>query len=139
MQAVPVKGLLVKRKCSVSDMCPVCEVESESIEHALFLCPWTRCVGFVSRLSFKFDKDDKRDLGKWWVKELVEKRSLSDNQLAYFVWLMWLIWKERNRWVFEQKEPDPCRVINMANRAIDEYLGGKGLVYRKGGRYYEGH
>lgn len=29
-------------------------------------------------------------------------------------------------WMFEHKAPDPCKVINMAGRAIDEFWSARG-------------
>lgn len=52
---------------------------------------------------------------------LLEKKIFDDYQLAYFVWVIWLIWKERNSFVFEHRSPDPLRVVNAVGRALNEY------------------
>lgn len=36
VQAVPMKERLYRRRCSQSDMCPICQVEPETLEHAIF-------------------------------------------------------------------------------------------------------
>ncbi|XP_058222364.1 uncharacterized protein LOC131332256 [Rhododendron vialii] len=38
---VACKDNLCKRKCAHSPLCPICELEQESVEHVLFRCAWT--------------------------------------------------------------------------------------------------
>lgn len=45
---IPCKANLVKRKCGSDLTCPICETSSETVEHILFHCPWSRAVWFGS-------------------------------------------------------------------------------------------
>ena len=42
--ALPVNDNLYKRKMINSPICKICNMHKETIEHALFLCPWTSLV-----------------------------------------------------------------------------------------------
>lgn len=126
VQAVPVKEKLFKRRCSPSNICPICETEPETVEHAIFLCPWTRYVWFGCNLALRFDDKDMPKFDVWRSRMLTEKKIFYDNQIAYFVWLIWLIWKERNRVVFEFKTPDPVRMVSAVGRALDEFWKARG-------------
>lgn len=45
--AVATKDALYRRACAKDPMCPLCMEEKETMEHLLFLCPWTKycCLG----------------------------------------------------------------------------------------------
>lgn len=43
---------LVKIRCTSNSLCPICEKESETIEHLLFHCPWSRAVWFGKGKTF---------------------------------------------------------------------------------------
>ncbi|CAL9006913.1 unnamed protein product [Prunus brigantina] len=53
--AIPTRLNLHKRKIISYPHCPLCEDYKESIEHILFLCPWTKLVWFASPLTYKVD------------------------------------------------------------------------------------
>lgn len=46
---VACRANLVRRKCGV---CPICELASETIEHLLFHCPWSKAVWFASNKAY---------------------------------------------------------------------------------------
>ncbi|KAG5516247.1 hypothetical protein RHGRI_037069 [Rhododendron griersonianum] len=47
------KENLFRRKCAQSNICPICNLEVESIEHLLFFCPWARAVWFGCNVVFE--------------------------------------------------------------------------------------
>lgn len=47
---LPVRENLVTKKVVPSGLCPLCNQEGESVEHALVFCGWTRPSWFSSQL-----------------------------------------------------------------------------------------
>lgn len=43
---------LVKRRCGTNPTCPICGTTSETIEHLLFHCPWSKAIWFGSNKGF---------------------------------------------------------------------------------------
>lgn len=62
---VACKANLFKRKCAPFPICPISNVEPETIEHTLFRCPWTRAMWFGNRKSFWTVDHDITSTGKW--------------------------------------------------------------------------
>ncbi|XP_028801080.1 uncharacterized protein LOC114756308 [Neltuma alba] len=54
--ALATSDALYRRKCACSPMCGICKSQMETIEHALFLCPWARMCWFGSPLALMFDE-----------------------------------------------------------------------------------
>ena len=50
-EAIPTKRALWARKCNPSPLCPVCDVEVETIEHMLVLCLWHGMCGLIVLLN----------------------------------------------------------------------------------------
>ncbi|XP_028753118.1 uncharacterized protein LOC114712741 [Neltuma alba] len=120
--AVPVKEALVRRRCcNTSVICPICNQEVETIEHTLFLCSRFQGVWFASALSWKIDCNRFQSFGLWFEKILIDDNVLNEFQLAYVAWIIWLVWKERNSVVFEAKQHDPIKVVQLAEKAVREF------------------
>lgn len=47
-------GLFQRRSCA-SPLCPLCSEFTESTEHSILLCPWTKAVSFASPLNYHID------------------------------------------------------------------------------------
>ncbi|CAL5334718.1 unnamed protein product [Camellia sinensis] len=53
--ALATKENLFRRKCSPLNMCPICMIEVESMEHLLFGYGWVRAVWFGCDLNYRVD------------------------------------------------------------------------------------
>lgn len=61
---------LVKRKCGSNSLCPICESLSETMEHLLFHCPWSRAVWFGSNKAFCVFHMEVVAVDRW-MKDLI--------------------------------------------------------------------
>lgn len=93
--AVATRSALFKRKCAVNPMCPICLVEEETLEHLLFLCPWTKSCWFGYPLGIKFNRWTMRRCDAWLCDMLCGVDLLDDYGKALLANMCWWIWKER--------------------------------------------
>ena len=123
--AIPVRDNLHKRRIVNSPMCPACNQERETIEHALLLCPWTLPVWFGSQLQLTPTAQNVDRVDSWLVQVLsamTENKEFLNQRIGLLVTLLWEIWKTRNEFVFENKKPYPLVVLNRANVFVSEFL-----------------
>ncbi|KAK4270407.1 hypothetical protein QN277_023445 [Acacia crassicarpa] len=114
-RAIATKAALVRRRRSQDNLCPVCVEAEESIEHVFFHCPWTRCVWFGCSLGARVDISSISNFNAWWIL-MTNSPQLSKHDLSLICWLLWFIWKARNEMTFDQREPNPNFVIEMARK-----------------------
>lgn len=121
---VACKQNLFRRKCGASPLCPICEFESESIEHTLFRCPWTRAVWFGSGRAFWVLEHPIGTADRWMEDLLCGSLAKESNRevVAEIFQLCWAIWKSRNDCVFNGDIPNPEDTILKASRANIDYL-----------------
>lgn len=104
-------------------MCPICLAESESIEHLLCGCAWTKAVWFGSDLSLTF-KDEVTSISRWMCN-LYSAFSNTKERRYFFSKLLcmgWHIWKSRNALVFNRLPVDSQSTIFLAARDNLEFL-----------------
>jgi len=96
--------------------CPRCGANEETINHLLFDCPPARQVwalsGIPSSLS-RFPSPsiyNNLDYLYWRAKEI----GASEESLRIFPWIMWYIWKARNRKIFENICVQPQDTLGLA-------------------------
>lgn len=118
------KDNLCKRKCAHNPLCPICELEHESIEHVLFRCPWTEAICFGCGLSFLI-KEHPIASGDRWAEELLcgnLAKESSPEVVGYIFQICWAIWKAKNECVFNGVLPNLERTVDIAKRANSDYL-----------------
>lgn len=115
---------LVRRKCISSPICPICESASESIEHLLFHCPWSRAVWFGSGMAFWILQKEIVAVDKWMEDMLCGCLAKETNRevVGAIFQMCWAIWKARNNFVFNGKKLVPSDVIEEAGKANVDYL-----------------
>ncbi|KAG5537109.1 hypothetical protein RHGRI_024523 [Rhododendron griersonianum] len=121
---VACKSNLYRRKCAQVPLCPICETESESIEHILFRCPWTKAVWFGSGKAFWVLENSIISADKWMEDLLcgtLAKEATPEIVGAIFQ-ICWAIWKARNECNFQGKLPNPITTIQKAEMANGDYL-----------------
>ncbi|XP_058201480.1 uncharacterized protein LOC131316197 [Rhododendron vialii] len=91
---------LFKRKCATSPICSICDHESESIEHLLFHCPWSRAVWFGSGKSYWVLRNERVTADKWMEDLLCGDlaKETTKEDIGCIFQLCWAIWKSRNNW-----------------------------------------
>lgn len=103
--ALSVNDELCARGMKVDIRCQRCGFEGESINHMLFVCPGARLIwasvgypfpprGFENRgLQENFD----------YLMNLSKHRDVPEDVARIFPWVLWIIWKNRNSFLFEGK------------------------------------
>ncbi|WVZ83681.1 hypothetical protein U9M48_030806, partial [Paspalum notatum var. saurae] len=103
---------LAKRGLPHPTVCPLCDEETESIQHLLVSCVFTKQGLGLSSLP---QPEDRSFMGWsnavcWAPKDL--KKGLS----SLFILVAWEVWKHRNACVFERANPEVLVVLqNIAN------------------------
>lgn len=100
--ALPVFDRLQSRGLRLFDGCMFCGEMKETINHILFLCPFTRLVWALSNIPSPL-----MGYGSSIFQNLHHLFSLqnfglaSPIPIATFTWILWNIWKNRNSMLFE--------------------------------------
>ncbi|CAL2264584.1 unnamed protein product [Prunus armeniaca] len=108
-----------------SSICPICEENPETIEHALLTCLWVMGVWFGSLLGFIGDRQHVTSLDCWMLSLTSLAGSSKDevNRVVTIMsFLMWSIWKARYKAIFEQQLPNPGLVIQGAKESWTDFL-----------------
>ncbi|KAL6269322.1 hypothetical protein ACE6H2_026233 [Prunus campanulata] len=109
---LPTKALLFRRHLGSSSMCPVCEIEPETIEHLLLCCSWNSSVWFGSLLCYRVDLQSITTFDEWLLgatSQLDKTKTLW--VLVHISFICWSIWKSRCAFVFEGKNVCPKQTI----------------------------
>ncbi|CAL9004797.1 unnamed protein product, partial [Prunus brigantina] len=101
------KANLTSRRIPCSSICPICEENPETIEHALLTCPWVMGVWFGSPLGFIGDRQHVTSLDRWILSLTLLAGSSKD--------------EARCKAIFEQQRPNPGLVIKGAMEAWTDF------------------
>jgi hypothetical protein len=107
--------------------CSLCDQLAETVDHLLCACVYTREVW--SRLLFSMGSptdppQHDSTLCAWWLagrEALLQGLSKSFDSLVLLV--VWNIWKERNRRVFDSKALTPTQLLHRIREEGDEWIG----------------
>ena len=101
-----VNGCLSARGMAVDAPCPRCLKETETITHALHTCDLVRPV-WNELGAVGFDRDFfVSDLETWLASNGKAGKATDENQPPWkiiFSFAVWIIWKNRNQYVFNNK------------------------------------
>ncbi|KAG7599040.1 Reverse transcriptase domain [Arabidopsis suecica] len=98
--------------------CPRCGAPEESINHLLFDCPPSRQIWALSPIPTSghiFPRSSlfyNFDFLFWRGKEF----GIDEETLELFPWILWYIWKSRNRFCFENFKEPPQETLALALR-----------------------
>ncbi|XP_013668888.1 uncharacterized protein LOC106373226 [Brassica napus] len=121
---LPTGERLLERHINVDPRCKRCGC-SESINHLLFHCPFAREVWKLSPLDGNFEVSGLTDLRADWTavhaQRCLPPAGVSDTMLV--PWILWSIWKARNKFLFENFAGNPADTLSMAIVAAREWVG----------------
>ena len=112
---LPTGEVLLGRHINVNPACKRCR-NSESINHLIFHCPFAREVWKLSPLGGSFGISGLTDLRADW-NDLHRLGCLPPTGLTsspLVPWILWALWKDRNRFVFENFAGSPAEVLSQA-------------------------
>jgi len=100
--AVAVEDRLRTRGILIADGCSMCSEENETINHILFQCPLARQVWALSLLQFAdqgFGTSIFTNLNH--LLNNIQNSDLSSIMRSVSPWIIWVLWKNRNKVLFE--------------------------------------
>ena len=126
---LPTKDNLLCKRVAVLSLCPVCNIETETVLHTLVTCQFAkRCWNHAEIVV------DDRDCTNFsqWLSLVMEMHSSKNVQIACM--LCWEMWKNRNAVVWQQKGEEFDRVVVSAkltfnhwwsaqDKSFDNFLG----------------
>lgn len=122
---LPVKENLRKKRLTASAVCPLCEMEDESVEHALLFCDWTRAVWFGLQIQCVPSRNSISSFHEWFgqrLKEVGQQKEFRVFSAIVVSCTLWAIWKGRNQMIFNYKKPVPLVVLTKANLLQRDYF-----------------
>ena len=116
MNAVSTKENLAHRKCVIDPVCPICGVEVETIEHAIFRCEWASSVWSLCGLAgFCVEITSVCN----WVEKVLSAGGFK--KLSFCAFVCWAIWNGRNNFMFALKDVSPSSTVEWAYSFFDEF------------------
>lgn len=110
-QALATMTRLVSRGMKLDKTCPRCRREEESINHALFTCPFATMVWRLSNLPQQyllFTHDFEGNLSN--LMSFTNQTTHDDKKLMPY-WFLWRIWKARNNFVFNKGRESASKTV----------------------------
>lgn len=112
--ALPVASNLVTRGMNVDMICLLCGTQDETPNHVLFNCEVARQVWALSNFPSPqngFQKDSLFVNFSYLIQMSKNIRVPVEIRRCY-PWILWLIWKNRNKFVFEAKEQRAEEIVD---------------------------
>ncbi|KAL9840625.1 putative reverse transcriptase zinc-binding domain-containing protein [Arabidopsis thaliana] len=99
--AIIVSERLQTRGIHNYDGCLLCGAVEETVNHILFLCPYARQVWALSNILVPPEGFGCIDLENFkYVFSMRHNENISNETRAIFPWIVWFLWKNRNKLLF---------------------------------------
>jgi len=121
-RAIPVGERLQERHLDVDPKCKRCE-HNESILHLLFHCQYAQEVWQLAPFTTEMEYRGIIDLMSSWPSICAQKCLPPSGVTSgvLFPWILWSIWKSRNRFVFEVVFISPKETLSTAIKLAREW------------------
>lgn len=117
------KTNVYKKRISRSNMCPIREVEDETLEHIFLLCPWTTPIWFSLETCSVPTRENTSNMAAW-LDNFLDPSNLNypraHNHYATVFQSLWEIWKGRNSKIFVDKDPRPMDTLFKVKLCLQE-------------------
>lgn len=104
-------------------ICLLCETQEETMEHILNNCTYNNWLWDAFNIIFQKTDRDKgsiiNTLNKW-------RGNFSENEILNLAWtltpsfIIWNVWKERNKIIFKDKKITPLGLMELILKQIKE-------------------
>ena len=133
--SIGVNQCLASRGLQVDAYCPRCHVEAESILHMLCDCPVSKNVWLHLGRQVAKHNFFSLSLQDWLISNATSNSYYHLGPLPWsliFLFGIWLIWKDRNICIFNQKNPNPRLGKEVVDCAVEFfYCANNGLVTKR--------
>ncbi|KAG2246693.1 hypothetical protein Bca52824_086321 [Brassica carinata] len=131
--ALAVAERLRSRGIPVETTCKLCHAQPETICHVLFHCPVAKEVWRLSEFPMPAADFSTNSvfLNFHHLLETCKRSRLEERTRLVFPWILWNIWKSRNKFVFQQVnlEFEAWNAANVGDKEdIDENVGESALA-----------
>jgi len=98
--------------------------EEESINHALFTCPYAhriwRLLNALLLANHSFTNDSEESIT--FLVDNFSNKNLSEEERLIPFWIIWRIWKARNNFVFNKYWESPSRMVLQVQAEVHEWI-----------------
>lgn len=97
------------------ELCPICQVEAETITHTFLKCNWTRPIWFGGKIQLVPGIQSHLSFGNWFAETLEILETQGDffqYALTNLGFTLWEIWKAMNLFVFQGVGLNPSVIRN---------------------------
>jgi hypothetical protein len=112
-----------------NDRCTLCNASSENANHLMLTCPFAKSLWQMLTQSHRAVANiahRSTTLSGWWKKIARFRKSKTKKELTTLsVYVLWHLWKERNRRIFENKICTPEGLLVQ----IRAYVANIGLAF----------
>ena len=127
---------LAKRGLPHPDRCPICDQESETINHLLIGCSFAREFWhrFLSQVGLQALSPQLSDSSfyDWWERITIDCSVLVLQGINSLIILgAWTIWTQQNNRVFDRAAPDVARalILSSEERKLWSMAGAQGISF----------
>lgn len=108
----------------MDERCQVCGLQGESINHILFECTVARQVWASSGIptpELGFHQTSIFE-NVSYLLGLKQKRCLPTHITRVWPWIVWMLWKARNEFLFQGRDIVPAEIVIKAYREAEEWV-----------------
>lgn len=112
---LPTGSQLQQQGLDVDGLCQGCGEEPETMEHLFFHCPKVQTIWRLSPVNWAGLQDFSQDFPTWWKTVCsVGKKEIDHCRVELTAYLLWGIWKMRNKWCFEKETITEMEVVERS-------------------------
>ena len=118
---------MVRRHIAKDGCCGRCSMDSETVNHILFTCPYARLIWAVSPVQAPPNgvMSDSLYANLYRVMNLKHHRPDLKIHDDLVPWLLWRIWKNRNEFLFKGIDDSAPSTVAKAKEDMEAWLGRK--------------
>ena len=122
--ALATKERLTTRGMRIDPTCPRCHRFNESINHALFTCPFATMAWRLADVTLfrNLQMSDSIAENINHILTLLQHKTITDFQKLLPYWLLWRIWKARNNVVFNNFRESPTNTALRSQAETRDWL-----------------